>query len=84
VPWCRDLRWGSEQLIVEPLMIPLPVMVKHVLTNDIPKMHLPERGHSTQALLLSGLGAAVSRPAVPKPRRLRLALTFDDARNLLT
>lgn len=33
-------------------MIALLVIVHHVLMNDIPKMRLPERDHSTQALPL--------------------------------
>ena len=59
---------GLDQLIVDPLVISLPVMMRGVLTSRLPKRPFSKEDHPVEALILDGpdeplgMGVQIRRP----------------------
>ncbi len=53
---CADCRSrtiiGLDQPIIDPLVIPLPVIMSRVLTSRLPKRPFPEEDHPIEAFVL--------------------------------
>jgi hypothetical protein len=47
-----DRRHSRDQLIVQPLMIPLAVVMLDILTHGATEMALADRNHSVEAFFL--------------------------------
>lgn len=71
---------GPQQLVSEPLVVPLAVIVVHILGDRVPKRCLPDEDHPIQTFFFDGADKSL-RERIPLFRD-RFRMSSSDSRRV--